>query len=87
VVAGGEGHRCSLRHLWPAPRCAWRNSILPYPGFILHGHSTPPSFREAPQEFARKHGCFRARESDAQSHFPMSDVPEDMARMIDEFIG
>jgi hypothetical protein len=52
-----------------------------------HGHSTPPSFCEAQQEFAKTHNWFRAYELDAQSHLPMFEVPEDMARLIEEFVG
>jgi len=59
---------------WGRPLDALAQLDPPLPVLHLHGHSTPPSFCEAQQEFAKTHTWFRAYELDAQSHFPMFEV-------------
>ena len=73
--------------IWGRPLDALAQLDPPIPVLHLHGRSTPPSFSEAQQEFARTHTWFRAYELDAQSHFPMFEAPGDMARLIVEFAG
>ena len=67
---------------------------VPLPGFgdlgcpVLHLYAQPgdPDFLRAQEDFAEEHKWFEVRRLEAHSHFPMLEVPEDLAVAIEEFV-
>jgi pimeloyl-ACP methyl ester carboxylesterase len=55
----------------------------------LHLYAQPAddAYLAAQQEFAVRHPWFRVHRLNAQSHFPMFEVPEEMACAIDSFVS
>lgn len=51
----------------------------------LYSRSDDPAFQIAQEAFAIENPWFNAVKLDARSHFPMFEIPEDMARIIEEF--
>lgn len=54
----------------------------------LHAYAQPgdPAFLVAQQEYAAANDWFRVDRLDARSHFPMLEVPGQMAELIDDFV-
>jgi pimeloyl-ACP methyl ester carboxylesterase len=54
---------------------------------VLHFYAQPDDagFLAQQQVYAREHPWFRVRKLAARSHFPMFEVPREMARAIGEF--
>ena len=55
------------------------------PVLHLYAQPTDPAYLEAQLAAAQEHPWFRVRRLDAHSHFPMLEVPADMAAAIEEF--
>jgi pimeloyl-ACP methyl ester carboxylesterase len=62
-------------------------SRLPEPCPTLHVYATPrdEEYLAAQRDFARDHQWFTVHRLDARSHFPMLEVPEEMASVIEGF--
>lgn len=56
---------------------------------VLHLYAQPedPRYLEAQQLFAASHPWFRVHRLNARSHFPMYEVPDEMAKAIEDFVG
>jgi pimeloyl-ACP methyl ester carboxylesterase len=56
---------------------------------VLHVYAQPeePRYLVAQQSFAAKHSWFTVLRLNARSHFPMFEVPEVMAKAIEEFVS
>ena len=55
----------------------------------LHAYAQPrdPDLLAAQEVYAALHPWFRVHHLDARSHFPMLEVPQQMAVVIDDFVG
>jgi pimeloyl-ACP methyl ester carboxylesterase len=64
-------------------------SVLPEPCPTLHIYATPrdDELYAAQQAYAASHPWFTVHRLDAQSHFPMMEVPEEMASVIQRFVA
>ncbi|MGE5444637.1 MAG: alpha/beta fold hydrolase, partial [Ignavibacteriales bacterium] len=62
-------------------------SALEPPVLVLHLYAQPedPGYRAAQQSFGTTHPWFHVRKVEARSHFPMFEVPEEIAAAIEEF--
>lgn len=56
---------------------------------VLHLYAQPPdpNYLAAQQEFASSHPWFSVRKLEARSHFPMFEVPNEIASAIEQFVG
>jgi pimeloyl-ACP methyl ester carboxylesterase len=56
---------------------------------VLHLYAQPedPRYLEAQQLFATSNSWFSVHKLEARSHFPMFEVPEEIANAIEEFVG
>ncbi len=56
---------------------------------VMHLYAQPadPGFLQAQETFAAANPWFSVRKLNAKSHFPMLEVPEDMANAIESFIA
>ncbi|MEM0444177.1 MAG: alpha/beta hydrolase [Candidatus Caldarchaeum sp.] len=63
-------------------------SLLKPPLPVLHLYAQPsdPNYLDAQQKFAASHPWFNVRRLDARSHFPMFEVPDQMASAIEQFV-
>jgi pimeloyl-ACP methyl ester carboxylesterase len=59
------------------------------PPRVMHLYAQPadPGFLQAQEAFAATNPWFSVRRLNAKSHFPMLEVPADMAHAIDSFVG
>ncbi len=64
-------------------------SRLDPPVPVLHLYAQPPdpNYLAAQQKFAASHPWFSVRKLEARSHFPMFEVPDQMASAIEQFVG
>lgn len=55
---------------------------------VLHLYAQPedPGFLAAQQAYAARHSWFEVKRLEARSHFPMLEVPQDMALLIEDFL-
>ena len=69
----------------PVPLAAFGELDCP----VLHLYAQPgdPDFLAAQQAFAEEHGWFEVRRLDALSHFPMLEVPDAMAVLLEDFVA
>lgn len=67
----------------PLMALAKLNPSLP----VLHLYAQPAheAFLEAQQDFAAAHSWFQVKRLHAHSHFPMYEVPDEMAKALEEF--
>lgn len=56
---------------------------------VLHLYAQPedPGYLAAQQSFAADHDWFQVSKLDARSHFPMYEVPDEMAEAIERFVA
>lgn len=59
----------------------------PPPTLHLYAQPSDDGLLAAQQEYAAVHPWFQVGRLDARSHFPMFEVPEDMAARIEGFVG
>jgi len=59
----------------------------PLPVMHLYAQPEDPRYLAAQQSFAASHPWFRAQRLNARSHFPMFEVPDQMAASIEQFVG
>lgn len=59
----------------------------PVPVMHLYAQPEDPRYLTAQELFAAAHSWFSVRRLNARSHFPMYEVPDDMAKAIDEFVS
>ncbi len=59
----------------------------PLPVMHLFAQPEDPRYLAAQQLFAASHSWFRVHRLKARSHFPMFEVPDEMANAIEEFVG
>ena len=59
----------------------------PVPALHLYAQPEDPGFLAAQLSFAASHPWFHVRKVEARSHFPMYEVPEEMAGAIEAFLG
>jgi pimeloyl-ACP methyl ester carboxylesterase len=59
----------------------------PLPVMHLYAQPEDPRYLAAQQLFAASHSWFSVHRLNARSHFPMFEVPGDMADAIEEFVG
>ncbi len=64
----------ALEHLDPPP-----------PTLHLYAQPADPGFLEAQRQYAARHHWFGVRRLEARSHFPMFEVPTEMAGAIERF--
>jgi pimeloyl-ACP methyl ester carboxylesterase len=64
-------------------------SKLTDPGLVLHMYAQPddPGYLAAQQAFAARHPWFQVSRLNALSHFPMFEVPDEMALSIERFVA
>jgi len=57
--------------------------------WVMHLYAQPadPGYLQAQEAFATANGWFSVRKLNAKSHFPMLEVPEDMAKAIESFVA
>jgi hypothetical protein len=53
----------------------------------LYAQPDDAGYLQAPEEFARVHPWFEVKRLEARTHFPMYELPDQMAADIDEFVG
>lgn len=53
----------------------------------LYAQPNDVGYLQAQEEFARAHPWFEVKRLDARAHFPMYELPDEMAADIDEFVG
>jgi pimeloyl-ACP methyl ester carboxylesterase len=82
--AGREIHAAFARH--GSPLAALERLEPPPPTLHLYAQPDDPALLAAQQEYASTHPWFWARHLQAASHFPMFEVPEEMATLIEEFV-
>jgi pimeloyl-ACP methyl ester carboxylesterase len=59
----------------------------PVPVMHLYAQPEDPRYLTAQELFAASHSWFSVQRLNARSHFPMYEVPDDMAKAIDEFVS
>ncbi len=59
----------------------------PVPVLHLYAQPDDPGYLAAQQSFGAAHPWFRASKLGARSHFPMYEVPEEMAMAIESFVA
>lgn len=59
----------------------------PVPVMHLYAQPEDPRYLTAQELFAAAHPWFSVQRLNARSHFPMYEVPDDMAKAIDEFVS
>jgi pimeloyl-ACP methyl ester carboxylesterase len=59
----------------------------PVPVMHLYAQPEDPRYLAAQELFAAAHPWFSVQRLNARSHFPMYEVPDDMAKAIDEFVS
>ena len=59
----------------------------PVPVLHLYAQPEDPGFFQAQEGFAEAHPWFTVRKLNAKSHFPMLEVPADMATAIESFVA
>jgi pimeloyl-ACP methyl ester carboxylesterase len=59
----------------------------PFPVMHLYAQPDDPRYLAAQKFFAASHPWFKVRRLNARSHFPMFEIPDVMARAIEEFAG
>lgn len=59
----------------------------PPPTLHLYAQPADDGLLAAQQDYAASHPWFRVERLEARSHFPMFEVPEEMAMRIEEFVG
>jgi pimeloyl-ACP methyl ester carboxylesterase len=81
--AGREIEKAYARYSSPLAAFAGRGDEVP----VVHLYSQPddPDYLAAQVEYAQTHPWFEVRKLHARSHFPMFEVPGEMARDIDAF--
>lgn len=64
-------------------------STLEPPPAVLHLYAQPedPAFLAAQQEFAAANSWYHVQRLDAKSHFPMLEIADEMAAVIERFLG
>ena len=59
----------------------------PLPVLHLYAQPDDPRYLAAQQEFAASHSWFSVQRLNARSHFPMFEMPDEMANTIEAFVG
>ncbi len=59
----------------------------PPPVLHLYAQPTDPGFLVAQQEFAQANPWYAVSRLDAKSHFPMLEIPDEMAAVVEQFLG
>jgi pimeloyl-ACP methyl ester carboxylesterase len=57
------------------------------PTLHIYAQPSDPAYWQAQQSFAADHSWFKAQRVNAVSHFPMLEVPEEMAEAIEGFVN
>lgn len=70
-----------------SPVAALERLDPPPPTLHLYAQPDDPALLAAQQEYATAHPWFRVRRLHARSHFPMFEVPGEMAQAIEELVG
>lgn len=68
-----------------SPVAALEGLDPPAPTLHLYAQPPDPAFLAAQQHYSGEHGWFEVRRLEAHSHFPMFEVPGEMAAAIEEF--
>jgi pimeloyl-ACP methyl ester carboxylesterase len=58
----------------------------PCPTLHVYAQPADDAVLAAQQAFAAEHDWFRVHRLDARSHFPMFEVPEEIARVVEDFL-
>jgi len=58
----------------------------PVPALHMYAQPTDPAFLQDQQHFAESHPWYSVRKLQARSHFPMLEVPREMAASIEAFV-
>ncbi len=82
--AAREIERAFARHGVPVD--ALRSLEPPVPALHLYAQPPDDAYLDAQRRFAGAHAWFQVRRLDAESHFPMFEVPTEIAREIDRFV-
>lgn len=59
----------------------------PVPVLHLYAQPADPEFLQAQEKFAEANPWFTVRKLNAKSHFPMLELPQDMANAIESFVA
>ena len=81
-----------LNNVWAMAPCAqnlprWVSMEPPLPVLHLYAQPDDLAYLSAQESFAAAHSWFHVRKLKAQSHFPMFEVPDEMASAIEQFVG
>lgn len=68
-----------------SPVAALEGLDPPAPTLHLYAQPPDPAFLAAQQHYSGEHGWFEVRRLEAHGHFPMFEVPGEMAAAIEEF--
>jgi pimeloyl-ACP methyl ester carboxylesterase len=82
--AGREIARAYARHRSPLQALA---RLAPPPVLHLYAQPDDPGYLAAQRTFADSHPWFHVQKLAARSHFPMFEVPDQMAAAIESFVG
>ena len=69
----------------PVPLAALEQ-LQPCPALHLYAQPAAPEVLAAQQEYAAEHPWFSVHRLEARSHFPMFEVPGEMALVLEEFV-
>ncbi len=70
-----------------APVEVLSNFDPPTPFLHVYAQPNDPVILEAQRTFADNHPWFRVHRVDAKSHFPQFELPDEVARLIEEFVA
>jgi pimeloyl-ACP methyl ester carboxylesterase len=69
------------------PLTALEKLEAPVPTLHIYAQPSDPAYWQAQQSFSADHPWFKAQRVNAVSHFPMLEVPEEMAEAIENFVS
>jgi pimeloyl-ACP methyl ester carboxylesterase len=70
-----------------SPLDALDGLVPPCPTLHVYAQPADDRFLAAQERFASAHAWFEVRRLDAKSHFPMFEVPDDLAAAVEGFVG
>jgi pimeloyl-ACP methyl ester carboxylesterase len=70
-----------------SPHGAFAALDPPVPALHLYAQPADPNFLQEQQHFADSHDWYAVRRLNARSHFPMLEVPREMAQVIEAFVA
>jgi len=72
---------------WESPLAALAGLEAPLPVLHLYAQPDEPEYLAAQRSFADRHPWYAVHRLEARSHFPMFEVPREMAARIENFVA